>query len=128
MRPRRPRLATVLVACIAACLLAPATVAAKEQPPKFPTQGTDALAKGVPVVSGTANSADWYTKAGMFPTGTDIGSGIVAQMAVAAQRIGHRQEAIGYFEEVLRRSPGHPKRGAILAQIKTLRAPAAANP
>jgi branched-chain amino acid transport system substrate-binding protein len=46
---------------------------------------TDALAKGVPVVSGTANSADWYTKPGMFPTGTDIGSGIVAQLAVAAQ-------------------------------------------
>ena len=45
----------------------------------------DALAKGVPVVSGTANSADWYTKPGMFPTGTDIGSGIIAQMAVAAQ-------------------------------------------
>ena len=53
---------------------------------------------------------------------------VYLQMAVAAQRIGHRQEAIGYFEEVLRRSPGHPKRGAILAQIKTLRAPAAANP
>ncbi len=45
MSPSRPRLATVLVACIAACLLAPGTVAAKE-PPKFPTQGTDALAKG----------------------------------------------------------------------------------
>ena len=50
MRPRRPRLATVLVACIAACLLAPGAVAAKE-PPKFPTQGTDALARGSWIVT-----------------------------------------------------------------------------
>ena len=51
----------------------------------------DALGKGVPVVSGTANSADWYTKPGMFPTGTDIGSGIIAQLAVAAQ-FGHAKK------------------------------------
>src|SRR2546422_11016162 len=50
MRPSRPRLATVLVAFVAACLLAPGAVAAKE-PPKFPTQGTDALAKGSWIVT-----------------------------------------------------------------------------
>src|SRR5439155_11324689 len=50
MRPRRPRLATVVVACFAACLLAPGAVAAKE-PPKFPTQGTDALARGSWIVT-----------------------------------------------------------------------------
>ena len=48
---------------------------------------------------------------------------VYLQMAVAAQRIDHRQEAIGYFQEVLRRSPDHPKRDAIQAQIKALRAP-----
>jgi tetratricopeptide (TPR) repeat protein len=48
---------------------------------------------------------------------------VYLQMGVAAQRIGNRQEAAGYFEEVLRRSPNHPKRDAILAQIKSLRAP-----
>jgi len=53
---------------------------------------------------------------------------VYLQMAVAAQRIGHRQEAVGYFEEVLRRSPNHPKRDAILAQIKQLNGPPTAGP
>jgi branched-chain amino acid transport system substrate-binding protein len=46
---------------------------------------TDAISKGVAVLSGTANSADWYTKPGVFPTGTDIATGIAAQMIVAKQ-------------------------------------------
>ena len=45
----------------------------------------DAISKGVPLVSGTANSADWYQKVGMFPTVTDVASGIVLQMIVAKQ-------------------------------------------
>jgi branched-chain amino acid transport system substrate-binding protein len=45
----------------------------------------DALGKGVAVVSGTNYNADWFTKPGMFPTGTDIGSGLIAQMVVAKQ-------------------------------------------
>src|SRR4029079_14559255 len=45
MRPGRSRLATTLVALAALCLFAPAAVAAKEQPPKFPTQGSDVVAK-----------------------------------------------------------------------------------
>ena len=56
MRPSRPRLATVLVVCVAACLLAPGAVAAKE-PPKFPTQGTDPLSKGSWIVT-LKNGAD----------------------------------------------------------------------
>ena len=48
---------------------------------------------------------------------------VYLEMGVAAQKLGHRQEAAGYFEEVLRRDPNNPKRDAIQAQIKTLRAP-----
>ena len=46
---------------------------------------------------------------------------VYLQMAVAAQRIGRPEEAIGYFQEVLRRSPDHPKRAAIEAQIAGLK-------
>jgi len=49
---------------------------------------TDAVSKGVPLVSGTANSSDWYKKAGMFPTVTDVVSGLIDQMLVAKQ-FGH---------------------------------------
>ncbi len=51
---------------------------------------------------------------------------VYLQMAVAAQKLGHRQEAIGYFEEVLKRAPNHPQREAIRAQVELLRAPPAA--
>jgi branched-chain amino acid transport system substrate-binding protein len=44
-----------------------------------------AISKNVPLVSGTANSADWYTKAGTFPTPTDVLSGLAAQVAVAKE-------------------------------------------
>jgi hypothetical protein len=40
-----------MVAFIAVCLLAPGAVAAKGQPPRFPTQGTDALAKNSWIVT-----------------------------------------------------------------------------
>jgi branched-chain amino acid transport system substrate-binding protein len=40
---------------------------------------------GIPLVSGTANSADWYTKPLMYPTVTDVASGLVGQMLVAKQ-------------------------------------------
>ena len=45
----------------------------------------EAFSKGVAVVSGTNYNADWFTKPGMFPAGTDIGSGLIAQMVVAKQ-------------------------------------------
>jgi branched-chain amino acid transport system substrate-binding protein len=48
----------------------------------------DALSKGVPVVSGTANMTDWYTKVGMFPTVTDVLSGLTDQLLVA-KAFGH---------------------------------------
>ena len=48
----------------------------------------DAISNGVALVSGTANSSDWYKKAGMFPTVTDVVSGLIDQMLVAKQ-FGH---------------------------------------
>jgi branched-chain amino acid transport system substrate-binding protein len=45
----------------------------------------DAISKGVPVVSGTANATDWYTKPGMYPTVTDVLSGLTGQLLVAKQ-------------------------------------------
>jgi branched-chain amino acid transport system substrate-binding protein len=45
----------------------------------------DAIAKGVPIVAGATNGVDWYTKAGMFQTPTDVLSGLSAQVAVAKQ-------------------------------------------
>ena len=46
---------------------------------------------------------------------------VYVQLGVAAQKLGHNQEAIGYWEEALRRAPDHPERDAILAGIKSLR-------
>lgn len=43
----------------------------------------DATSKGVAVISGTANFPDWYTKPGMYPTPTDVASGLTAQVEVA---------------------------------------------
>src|SRR4051794_1599003 len=51
----------------------------------------DALAKGVALVSGAANLGDWYQKAGMFPTVTDVVSGQVDQLLVA-QKYGHTKK------------------------------------
>jgi branched-chain amino acid transport system substrate-binding protein len=46
----------------------------------------DALSKGVAVISGPANlAADWNGKAGMYPTVTDVVSGLSAQVLVAKQ-------------------------------------------
>ncbi|HSS10977.1 MAG TPA: ABC transporter substrate-binding protein [Acidimicrobiales bacterium] len=45
----------------------------------------DAIGKGVAVISGTANSTDWYSKAGMYPTVTDVLSGLSGQLLVAKQ-------------------------------------------
>lgn len=50
-----------------------------------PAWDSDALSKGIPIVSGTANSTDWYTKPGMFVTVTDVLSGLSDQVAVAKQ-------------------------------------------
>ena len=43
----------------------------------------DAISKGVAVISGTANSQDWYTKSGMFVTVTGVLPGVQAQVDVA---------------------------------------------
>ncbi|OHV48331.1 ABC transporter substrate-binding protein [Pseudofrankia sp. BMG5.36] len=41
------------------------------------------IAAGIPLVSGAANATDWYTKAGMYPTVTDVLSGLSDQVFVA---------------------------------------------
>ena len=46
---------------------------------------------------------------------------VYVQLGVAAQKLGRNQEAIGYWEEALRRAPDHPERDAILAGIASLR-------
>jgi branched-chain amino acid transport system substrate-binding protein len=48
----------------------------------------DALKKGVAIVGGTSNGADWFQKPGMFAPTTDVVSGVIDQMLVAKQ-IGH---------------------------------------
>lgn len=59
-----------------------------------------AIAKGIPLISGTANSIDWYTKAGMFPTPTGVLPGVSAQVAVAKQ-FGHATKfAAAYCAEI----------------------------
>jgi branched-chain amino acid transport system substrate-binding protein len=40
---------------------------------------------GIPLISGSANAADWYTKSLMFPTVTDIASGVASQVIVAKE-------------------------------------------
>src|SRR4051794_6614935 len=57
----------------------------------LPAFDTDAIAKGVPLVSGTANLGDWYQKPGLFPTVTDVVSGQVTQLLVAKQ-YGHAKK------------------------------------
>jgi branched-chain amino acid transport system substrate-binding protein len=56
-----------------------------------PAYDQNVIGKGVPLVSGTANSADWYSKAGMFPTVTDTVSGQATQLLVA-QKYGHAKK------------------------------------
>lgn len=53
---------------------------------------------------------------------------VYLQMAVAAQKLGNYDEARGYFEQVLKLAPNHPKRAAIQAEIDTLRVKAAKKP
>jgi branched-chain amino acid transport system substrate-binding protein len=44
----------------------------------------DAISKGVAIVGGTSNGPDWFQKAGMFAPTTDVISGVINQMVVAA--------------------------------------------
>ncbi|MGH7682341.1 MAG: tetratricopeptide repeat protein, partial [Candidatus Eiseniibacteriota bacterium] len=48
-------------------------------------------------------------------------SDVYLQMAVAAEKLGQQDAAIGYFEEVLKRAPNDPRRGAIRAHVDSLR-------
>ena len=49
----------------------------------LPAWDDDALSKHVAIVSGAANSTDWYQKPGLFPTPTDVLSGLTGQAEVA---------------------------------------------
>ena len=51
----------------------------------------DAVSKKVALVSGSANATDWYQKAGLFPTPTDVLSGLKGQAIVATQ-FGHAKK------------------------------------
>lgn len=59
-----------------------------------------AIKAGVPLVSGSANAADWYTKPMMFPTPTDIASGVAAQVIVAKQFAKAKKFANLYCAEI----------------------------
>jgi branched-chain amino acid transport system substrate-binding protein len=50
-----------------------------------------AIAKGIPLISGSANAQDWYTKPGMFATVTGNVPGLAGQVAVAA-KYGHAKK------------------------------------
>jgi branched-chain amino acid transport system substrate-binding protein len=50
-----------------------------------------AIAKGIPLIGGSANSSDWYTKTGMFPTPTGVINGLAGQIAVAV-KFGHAKK------------------------------------
>jgi branched-chain amino acid transport system substrate-binding protein len=52
------------------------------------TSADSMIAAKIPVVSGTANFPQWYTQVGLFPTVTDVLSGLQAQVLVA-KRFGH---------------------------------------
>jgi branched-chain amino acid transport system substrate-binding protein len=58
-----------------------------------------AISKGVPLISGTANATDWYTKSGMFPTPTGVVNGLADQVA-AAKAAGAKDFANLYCAEI----------------------------
>lgn len=51
----------------------------------LPAYAAQAKKKGIPLISGTANAVTWYTQTGLYPTVTDVLSGLAAQVAVAKQ-------------------------------------------
>jgi branched-chain amino acid transport system substrate-binding protein len=72
-----------------------------------------AIAKGIPLISGSANSADWYTKPGMFATVTGNVPGLAGQVAVAA-KYGHAKKFANlYCSEIA----ACAQAGPILAQV-----------
>lgn len=58
-----------------------------------------ANSKGVPLISGVANSVDWYSKPGMFPTPTGVVPGLSDQVA-AAKAAGAKVFANLYCAEI----------------------------
>jgi branched-chain amino acid transport system substrate-binding protein len=60
----------------------------------------DAISKKVALLSGSANAQDWYTKAGMYPTPTDVLSGLKGQAIVATQFAKAKKFADLYCAEI----------------------------
>ena len=56
----------------------------------------------------------------ILPQSTFTLADVYLEMAVVEERLGRREEALGHFEEVLRRAPAHPKRDAVRAKIAAL--------
>lgn len=72
-----------------------------------------AIAKGIPLISGSANSTDWYTKTGMFPTPTGTVPGLAGQVAVAV-KYGHAKKFANlYCSEIAACAQANP----ILQQV-----------
>jgi branched-chain amino acid transport system substrate-binding protein len=77
----------------------------------------DAISKGVALVSGTANSSGWYQKVGMFPTPTDVLSGLSDQLLVA-QQFGHAKKFANlYCSEVAACAEGTHLQTPLAAKI-----------
>lgn len=82
-----------------------------------PAYDQDAISKGVPLVSGSANSADWYSNPGMFPTVTDVVSGQATQLMVA-QKYGHAKKfADLYCAEVAACANGTKIQGPVAEKL-----------
>ena len=58
---------------------------------EVPAYDSAAISKGIPLIGGTSNAGDWYTKPGMFPTMTGILNGLRAMIEVAV-RYGHAKK------------------------------------
>jgi branched-chain amino acid transport system substrate-binding protein len=67
-----------------------------------------AIAKGIPLIGGTSDSDDWYTKAGMFPTMTGVANGVVAQVSVAVQFAHAKKFADLYCAEIAACAQANP--------------------
>jgi branched-chain amino acid transport system substrate-binding protein len=72
------------------------------------TYATDAVKSSLPVVSGTANTAPWYSTPGLFPTTTDVMSGVTAQVDVAKNQGHAKVFAQVYCAEIAQCAQSNP--------------------
>ena len=79
-------------------------------------EGTFIAAK-IPLVSGPANSPDWYTKTGLYPLPTDLISGQADQVAVAKQFAHATKVADLYCSEVAACAQAAPLKAAAAKRL-----------